>query len=170
MNHHGTVRTAAAGAGDAYEQAAAADRPDPPTAEPAEWEGDRTAIDAFLSWWQLEYPAHNHGALNVPTFSTAGFVVAELLQLRSVAELQTLAVALWTDRDDAWIFATDRSVFVLKHRADYLDRRVRAAAAAAAKAAQTPDLLEQWGYCFHSPKCTDSDVCRELRAAKRDQP
>ena len=61
----------------------------------------------------------------MPTFSTAGAVVAELLQRRSVAELQTLALALWADRDDPWIFASDRSVFVLRHRADYLDRRLR---------------------------------------------
>ncbi len=29
------------------------------------------------------------------------------------------------------------------------------------------DLTEEWGYCFHTPKCTDSDVCRAKRQAER---
>lgn len=30
-----------------------------------------------------------------------------------------------------------------------------------------PDYIEDVGYCFHSPKCTESDVCRAKRAAER---
>lgn len=31
----------------------------------------------------------------------------------------------------------------------------------------TTDLIEAWGYCFHEPRCEDSESCRALRATEK---
>lgn len=154
LNRQGTSTAAAVESAYVRPAEAAAAVTDPPPTADGE-PGNRADVDAFLAWWQLEYPTHNHGALNVPTWSTAGAVVAELLEHRSVAQLQLLALALWAEREDAWIFSSDRSVHVLKHRADYLDRRQRAAAPPRPAAAPL---------CDHVPPCQYSiDHQRRLR-------
>lgn len=31
----------------------------------------------------------------------------------------------------------------------------------------TVNLVDEWGYCFHEPRCTDSDICRAKRATEK---
>jgi hypothetical protein len=78
-----------------------------------------------------------------------GAVVAELLQHRPADRLKHMATVLWTVRsnDEPWLAATDRSVYVLRHRAQWLDRRLT-------------DVPHWWLDCPHAPKCGERAGCQ----------
>lgn len=83
-------------------------------------------VVAFLDWWSTNYPAHNGGAVTTTNIRRDGPLVAELLKKRSRQRLEAMAEVLWTIsfEEDAFIHASDRSLKILRHAADRLDRHV----------------------------------------------
>lgn len=125
------------------------------------------AVEAFLGWFLAEYAQHR-GVLYRVTPAKAEAAVRELLTGRLVERARAMSIAMWRDTQDPWLNdprqPNDRGLFSLLHKSTYLEGVVVAGERAAA---QSDDWIERIGYCFHTPKCTDGDVCRVKRAAEK---
>lgn len=107
----------------------------------------------FLEWWAAAYPIYNDGAQTTVDLEADGPLVAALLERRDLGRLQAMAVALWKvdAREDGWIADSDRSLRVLRHRADWLDRRLT-------------KVADWWIACPHTPKCSERQQCQAAEA------
>lgn len=139
------------------DEAAAVMHPQDPT---------RRGAEDFLAWWEFAYPAYNAGATSGPNFATHGDVVLELLHARPAERVQSMAIVMWTvtgkphwrgghvggklvepDPAETWIVKSDRSLNVLRHKAQWLDRRVS-------------EYPRWWQTCPHTPRCEELSGCQ----------
>ncbi len=88
-------------------------------------------VARFLDWARITYPEHAKGAQFEMVDDRRRYVVHVLLEHYGLERLQAMAVVCWTiqaDGDPAshatWIAHSDRSLYVLKHKAPFLDRVV----------------------------------------------
>lgn len=97
----------------------------------------------FLDWWLRTYPEHNGGARTTLDLERDGPLIAALLQDRPVDRLQAMALVLWTitEREDQFIFDSDRSLKMLRHAGDRLDRYAVARARTAAVSESVADTV-----------------------------
>jgi len=109
---------------------------------------EQPAVAAFLAWWAYAFPLYHDGALPNIDPDADGRLVAELLAHRPAYQLQNMAACLWSmdAREDAWVANSDKSLRVLKHRADRLDLRLNR-------------LPNWWLACTHTPKCARMQDC-----------
>lgn len=117
---------------------------------------ERAVAGEFLTWWQRTYPLYNRGAVT-SIDADAVAIVAALLKTRSATRLREMAAVLWLvdASEEPWIaLKTDRSLRILRYRADWLDLR----------AAQMP---EWWQACEHPVKCGAYRDCAEIPKAAR---
>jgi DNA-binding transcriptional ArsR family regulator len=108
----------------------------------------------FDVWWWESFPIYNNGAHSDLPPEIAYPIINGLLETRSLARLQQMAILMWlvTPLEHAWIAThTDRSLRVLKHAADWLDLRV----------GKMPDW---WLTCSHTPKCSHERDCHAQEA------
>jgi len=110
--------------------------------------GAAAEVLAFLEWWTTAYALYNHGAHTNIDLEDDATIVAELLDRRTFARLQLMAIVLWriTARESQWIADSDRGLRVLRHKADWLDQYVSR-------------LPAWWQDCPHAPKCVDVRDC-----------
>jgi hypothetical protein len=93
-------------------------------------DADLADTDAFLAWWTANYPTHNRGALTSVDAHRDGPIVLSLIHPgRRLERLQALALVLWQvtadGRGDAeWIAKSDRSLRVLRHKVNFLEREL----------------------------------------------
>lgn len=128
---------------------------------------DEQVVEAFLDWF-IEHYQRERGVLYRATNPAKAEEAAhELLRSRPIERVQAMALAMWRDTADPWLNdpkrLNDRGVCSLRHKSTYLEAIV----VAAERVAPAADYIERVGYCFHTPKCTDSDVCRAKRAADK---
>lgn len=143
-------------------------------------------VAAFLEWARVTYPEHAKGAHLELDGDRRRYVVHRLLEHYGRERLEQMAVACWTIAADAdpeshasWIAKGDRSLFVLKHKAAFLERLV-----VGAQQLNLGPLLERplsqkeieeakrihhaWGYCRHAEHHDDSRECvRAIALARR---
>ena len=86
---------------------------------------------AFLAWARVTYPQHANGAQLELDGDRRRYVVHRLLEQYGRPRLDEMALACWTIEADAdpashasWIARSDRSLYVLKHKAAFLERVV----------------------------------------------
>ena len=101
-------------------------------------------VELFLTWWMATFPTYNAGAVYSLIRARDEPIVRELLDHgRPLDLLQAMAVLLWTTTTDGvhgsnrwWIAekCTDRGLFALRHKANYLAREAGFRAQAAADA------------------------------------
>jgi hypothetical protein len=102
-----------------------------PAADPVLARHSGAQIAQFLAWWRVTYPLHNGGALPTADAGAAAVVQQLLDDGRTIDRLQAMAIVLWSVEADAdpashqsWIARSDRSLRVLRHKAQFLDRAV----------------------------------------------
>lgn len=88
-------------------------------------------VAAFLEWARVTYPQHAKGAHLELDGDRRRYVVHRLLEHYGRERLEQMAVVCWTIAADgdpeshaSWIAKGDRSLFVLKHKAAFLERVV----------------------------------------------
>jgi len=81
---------------------------------------DEQAVAGFLDWFQATYRLKRGIPYRVKR-PAAERVVAELLKDRSVARLRVMALLMFDAVRDPFITASDYSLFVLEHKATYLE-------------------------------------------------
>ncbi len=110
-------------------------------ADQKEEEGAHGVLE-FLTWWMATFPQFNGGAVYSLDRTRDEPIVRALLHGRSVDLLQAMAVLLWTITSDGvhgssrwWIAeeCTDRGLFALRHKANYLAQEVSRRAQEAAE-------------------------------------
>jgi len=125
--------------------------PDPErTYEQAEEDARARDVHTFLTWWMATFPQFNGGAVYALDRPRDEPIVRALLDHgRPLDLLQAMAVLLWTTTTDGvvgsnrwWIAVrcTDRGLFALKHKANYLAREV---SLQWQEAADAPDVWAQ---------------------------
>jgi len=149
--------------------------------------GGQTDVPQFLAWWVATYPLHNHGAQSTVD-GAAVTIVQDVLRGRTVARLQAMALLLWSleaNSDPAshqsWIARSDRSLRVLRHKAQFLDRAVvvppqqmvfgpmeeQPLSARELADAKTIRTRVYGGWCPHEPRCANGRACEEVIAWRR---
>lgn len=116
--------------------------------------GDSPAtVLEFLQWWRDTYPLYADGARSTADVERDGPLVEQLLRDRTLFRLQEMAIVLWLvdAREERWIADSDRSIRVLRHKADWLDRRAAS-------------LPAWWHACAHRVKCADRRQCEAMEA------
>jgi hypothetical protein len=88
-------------------------------------------VGAFLEWARVTYPQHAKGAHLDLEGDRRRYVVHRLLEYYGRPRLEQMAVLCWTIEADGdpeshatWIATGDRSLYVLKHKAAFLERVV----------------------------------------------
>jgi hypothetical protein len=105
-------------------------------------------VREFLTWWRAAYPLYNRGARTSVDVERDWLIVATLRAVRTLFRLQEMAIVLWLVdvREEPWIADSDRGLRVLRHKADWLDRRV-------------VELPAWWHACAHPVKCSSAREC-----------
>jgi len=134
-------------------------------------------VSAFLAWAAVTYPQHARGAHLELEGHRRRYVVHGLLEHYGRERLEQMAVVCWTIESDGnpeshatWIAQSDRSVFVLKHKAAFLERVVVGAQQlnfgpmvklSEREIAEAKDIRNRayGGYCPHDPTCEDWKEC-----------
>lgn len=112
----------------------------------------RAAAEDFLRWWTATFPICNEGAKSTPDADDLDIAVG-LLAHRDADRLKAMAHVMWVvdEREDSFIAGSDRSLRVLRHKADWLDRRMARVA-------------DWWVACPHAPKCGTRLECHAQEA------
>jgi hypothetical protein len=153
----------------------------------AQRDGD---LPAFLDWLVTTYPLHNQGAQPVVHPERDGAVVQSLFDAGfALQQLQAMTIAMWTITTDgdptshrSWIARSDRSLRVLRHKAQFLSRAVAGVAEVQQQALFGPlevrplsqrEIEEakqiRWarGGCYHDPGHTTFAECVRAIALSR---
>jgi len=150
--------------------------------------GGRTeTVLRFLDWWTDTYPRHNHGAQSRLSLEYDGALVADLLRARPLERLQAMALQLWQvvadanpKSDRSWIAGSNRSLHVLRVKADFLDRAVSVPVQLTLGPIEEAPLSRRelddarlirtraYGGCPHEPRCArEVDCVREIALSRR---
>jgi len=134
-------------------------------------------VEAFLDWFEAEYPVHHDGARCSLERAPDGLRIRVLLQRgRTIDRLKAMTAVLWTlttdgvKGSDRWFIAervSVRNIWLLHRKADFLDAEVsrRASPPAAAARAVTgsrtrrTELLIGGSTCPHTPRCERTSDC-----------
>ncbi len=142
-------------------------------------------MSTFLEWLRVTYPQHAKGAHLELEGHRRRYVVHGLLERYGRERLEQMAVVCWTIEADGdpeshatWIATSDRSLFVLKHKAAFLERVVVGAQQlnlglmvklSEREIQDAKDLRTRvyLGRCPHDPACADWKECvREIALAR----
>jgi len=148
---------------------------------------EHPGVSAFLEWARVTYPQHANGAQLELDGDRRRHVVHVLLEHYGRTRLEQMAVVCWTIEGDGdpeshatWIARGDRSLYVLKHKAAFLERVVVGAQQLTLGPLMERPLSQKeiddarlirtraYGGCPHEPRCTrEVDCVREIALSRR---
>jgi hypothetical protein len=114
---------------------------------------DEKAASDFVDWFRAEYRRARGVDYQVKA-DAAERVARELLNGRTVDRLQAMARLMFEAERDRFIRDSDYSLFVLRHKASYLEGII-----VADEGASEERKRDELRFCPHTPTCETRDAC-----------